>query len=328
MRYQDRCYGTVEISEPVLVELLESPTLQRLTAIDQVGYAGPFFPTIARHSRLEHSVGVWYVLQRFGAPLDEQVAGLIHDVSHAAFSHCIDYVLNLDAAHRQDHQDNVFPAYVRRSAIPRILQRHGLDLEYILDDRNFPLKEQPLPDLCADRLDYSLRTAVAAGELNASDVAVYLDHLRAEDGRWVFTDYGTARRYAELFLHLNTAFYAGLPSALMFATVGGYLRHALEHGYLTEDDCYATDAEVLAKIAPFHARDEKLQRLWDRMNGKIPFTQNPRDSDARVVCKSRVVDPWCRHHGKRQRVSAVDPHWAQIVKRETKPKEYWLKFAR
>ena len=44
---------------------------------------------------------------------------------------------------------------MRTSEIPNILERYGFNLDYILDDKNFPLKERSLPDLCADRIDYA-----------------------------------------------------------------------------------------------------------------------------------------------------------------------------
>jgi len=41
MKYTDRVYGNFTIEEPVVLELLHSPTLQRLKEIDQIGYFEP-----------------------------------------------------------------------------------------------------------------------------------------------------------------------------------------------------------------------------------------------------------------------------------------------
>lgn len=76
MNIKDRVYGDVEISEPVLLEIINSPTLQRLKDIDQAGYFEPYFPGTC-HSRFEHSVGVCSLLKKYGAPIEEQIAGLI-----------------------------------------------------------------------------------------------------------------------------------------------------------------------------------------------------------------------------------------------------------
>ena len=121
MLIKDRVYGEVDILEPVLIEIINSSALQRLKEIDQAGYFEPHFPGTA-HSRFEHSVGVCALLKKYGAPIEEQMAGLIHDISHSAFSHCIDYVLDIGSQKEQNHQDNIFEEFVKKSQIPSILK--------------------------------------------------------------------------------------------------------------------------------------------------------------------------------------------------------------
>lgn len=323
MQYTDRVYGSFEIEEPVVLELINSKAIQRLKDIDQAGYFEPHFSETA-HSRFEHSIGVYLLLKMYGTPIEEQIAGLIHDVSHSAFSHCIDYVLDAGSEKEHNHQDNVFDEFVRKSEIPEILREYGLDLEYVLDDKNFPLKEKDLPDLCADRIDYSLRTATVFKEIENGKY--FIDNLLAENGQWIFKDFESAEKYAKLFLKLNTDYYAGLPSAVMFRTVGDYLRYALSKKYISETDLYTTDKIVLEKIKPHIKTDSKLSLLFDRMNNKIGFRNDPNDYTGKVFCKSRVVNPLCWYNGKIKRVSDIEPNWNGIIERESKPKEYFLKF--
>ncbi|MFH1029824.1 MAG: HD domain-containing protein [bacterium] len=323
MKYTDRVYGNFEIEEPVILELINSKTIQRLKDIDQAGYFEPHFPGTA-HSRFEHSVGVYLLLKMYNAPIEEQIAGLIHDVSHSAFSHCIDYVLDIGFEKEQNHQDNVFDEFVRKSEIPKILKKYNLDLEYILDDGNFPLKEKDLPDLCADRIDYSLRTAAVFNEIKNGKY--FIDNLLEENGEWFFKDFESAEKYAKLFLKLNTDYYAGLPSAVMFRTVGDYLCYALSKNYISETDLYTTDKIVLKKIEPHIKTDSQLSLLFDRMNNKIGFRNDQNNYTGKVFCKSRAVNPLCRHNGKIMRVSEVNLSWNDIIGRELKPKEYFLKF--
>lgn len=323
MHIKDRIYGKFEIAESVILELINSPSLQRLKEIDQAGYFEPYFPGTA-YSRFEHSVGVYWLLKKYDAPTEEQIAGLIHDVSHSAFSHCIDYVLDAGSQKQHNHQDNVFDDYVKKSEIPEILKKYNLDIEYILDDKNFPLKEKNLPDLCADRIDYSLRTARIFGEIKSAEY--FFSNLTAKNGRWIFEDFESAKKYAELFLKLNTNYYTGLPSAVMYRTVGDYLRYSLSKGYISEKDLYTTDKIVLSKIEPNIKTDSQLKLLFDRMNNKIGFKNDPNDYDVVVFCKSRVVDPLCWNNGKIKRVSEVESGWDDIIKQESKPKQYFLKF--
>src|SRR3989344_705613 len=325
MKYTDRVYGNFEIDEPVILELINSKTTQRLKDIDQAGYFEPHFPKTA-HSRFEHSIGVYLLLKMYGAPIEEQIAGLIHDVSHSTFSHCIDYVLDTGSEREQNHQDNIFDEFVKKSEIPAILRKYNFDLDYILDDKNFPLKEKDLPDLCADRIDYSLRTARVFKEIENANY--FLDNLTAENGNWIFRNFESAKKYAELFLKLNTRYYAGLSAAVMLRTVGDYPGYALSKGYIAETDLYTTDKIVLSKIEPHHKNDEHLKLLFDRMNNKIGFKNDPNNFDGEVFCKSRVVDPLCGHNGEIKRVSQIEPSWSIILKEESKPKHYFIKFER
>jgi len=331
MKYVDRVYGEFEIIEPIILELIESTPLQRLKEIDQAGYRPLWVKPNAEtgeydHSRFAHSLGVYLLLRKYGAPLEEQITGLIHDVSHSAFSHCIDYVLDSGSEKEHNHQDNLFDSYIRKTEIPEIIRKYGFDLEYILDDKNFPLKEKNLPDLCADRIDYSLKTAVIFGELNDIGKKYLLDNLTTENNNWVFQDFESAKKYAELFLKLNTDYYAGLASAIMFRTVGDCLRYALQKGYISEDDLYTTDKLVVEKIEGFLDKDEKLRILFGRMNNKVKIINDPSNYDASVFCKSRVVDPLFKQGQEIKKISDVDPSWDDIIKRESRPKQYFLKF--
>lgn len=333
MKYIDRVYGEFKITEPVILELINSAPLQRLKNIDQAGYRPLWVKPDAEtgeydHSRFAHSLGVYLLLRKYGARFEEQIAGLIHDVSHLAFSHCIDYVLDSGSEKEHNHQDNIFDGYIRKTEIPEIIKKYGFDLEYILDDKNFPLKEKNLPDLCADRIDYSLKTAVIFGELDDKTKKYLLDNLTTENNNWVFKDFGSAKKYAKLFLKLNTDYYAGLASAIMFRTVGDCLRYGLQKGYISEDDLYATDKLVIDKIEGFLDKDEKLKLLFDRMNNKVKVINDPGNYDASVFCKSRVVDPLFKEGQEIKRVSEVDLRWNDVIKHESEPKQYFLRFER
>ena len=323
MEYNDRVYGKTEIADPVILELMGCPALRRLKSIDQWGNFSPFYPGMGL-TRFEHSVGVYLLLKRYGASIEEQVAGLIHDVSHAAFSHCVDYVLANGSQVDQTHQDNIFDEFVRKSEIPAILAKFDFDLDYILNETNFPLKENDLPDLCADRIDYSLRSAMVFGEIKNADQ--FLDGLRAQNGKWFFRDFESAKAYAELFRRLNAKYYSSLISAVMFQTVGDCLRYALGRGYIDEGDLYSTDDEVLAKVSKFSTQDEDLRQLFDRMNRKDGFKNDPDDYDAEISCKSRMVDPLFDDAGKLRRASDADSEWKNNFAAEFKQKTYFIKF--
>jgi hypothetical protein len=324
MIYLDKLYGKIKITDPIIIDLIKIPFIQRLKGIDQAGYFEPYFPNTKR-TRFNHSLGVYLLLKRYGASLEEQVSGLIHDVSHSVFSHAIDYILKGDTK-EQNHQDNTFKNFIIKTEIPKILEKYKIRLDYILDDNNFNLKEQQLPDLCADRIDYVLRDAVAVGEIKNADY--FLDNLVVEKNKWVFKDIKSAKKFAELFLRMNRIHYSSLVAVVMLRTVGDYFKYALKKKYLSVKDLYTTDEIVLKKVAKHLKKDSHLRLLFERMNNKIKYKNDPNNYDQRVFCKSRMIDPLFWHKDKIRRLSEIKPSWDKVIKEEVKPKEYFLKFER
>lgn len=332
MKYIDKVYREVEIEEPLVLEIIKSSCFQRLKGIDQAGYlplyANPKSLPLSqlKHNRFDHSVGVFILLKKFNASLEEQVSGLLHDLSHSAFSHCIDYVFDEGSETEQSYQDDIFTDFIKTTKIPSILEKYNFDLDYILNENNFPLLERKLPDLCADRIDYSLRTATHFQDATGEEIKYFLDSLAIKNNQWVFNDLKSAKKYARLFFNLNKNYYAGLSSAIMFRTVGDAMKYAIEKKYISKDDLWTTEDEVLEKIKRYKDDDQKLCLLLERMNNKIKFENNPNDYDARVFCKSRIVDPLFQRDGSVMRLSEVDKEWAEVVEIESKPKEYFIKF--
>lgn len=325
MQIQDRVYGEIALNEPVLMELIATSTLERLKGVDMGGYYEVYFSG-TKHSRFEHSFGVAWLLRRFGASIEEQVAGLLHDVSHSAFSHSIDYAISSANQATQSYQDDVHEAFLEKTGIPELLTKHGFIMEHILDDARHPLKESDLPDLCADRIDYILRGALAFRVITVVQGQAFLDALSVRNGRWVFRDFAIAREFAELFRCINHAHYSNIETALMFRTTGDWLAHALAKAYISLPELYTTDSEVIEKINTYLDQDPELQKLWRRMNRETSYRLNLSGVGQKTVCKSRMVDPFCFEKRGIVRVSEMDSAWGEIVQRESQPKEYIIVF--
>src|SRR3954470_2850150 len=134
MHWVDRVYGDVTIEDPRLLALIACPTFQRLRGIRQAGPSAFAFPfkTVTRY---EHSLGVYLLLDRLGADRRERVAGLLHDVSHTAFSHAVDFVF---ASEEQDHHEGLKPEFLDRPDIAEALARLGFAPSDFFDDSVYP----------------------------------------------------------------------------------------------------------------------------------------------------------------------------------------------
>lgn len=284
MRIDDPVYGSRTVDEPVLAELIASDPVQRLKHINQAGPQSFFIDEMDKPvSRYEHSLGVMLLLREHGAALPEQIAGLLHDVPHTAFSHVADFVFE-DEDH--EYHERFLDDIVRGSEIPGILDRHGFDVDHILDEDSFPLLERDLPDLCADRIDYFLRDMV---RIRGEPIDRFLQVLDTHGDRFVLTDRDAAEEYALAFIATDEAVWADPREMAVFHLFARALRRALELGVIAEDDLFGTDQEVFDAVRA--ADDPDIRELLDTLHN-VEIVVDPDDYDMRVSSKPRYVDPY------------------------------------
>lgn len=90
--------------EPAAVAALDTPTVQRLRHVRQLGHAFLVYPG-ATHSRFEHALGAYHLTRRALASLNDRgdldgideserlavrLAALLHDIGHYPFSHALE----------------------------------------------------------------------------------------------------------------------------------------------------------------------------------------------------------------------------------------------
>ena len=283
MRWEDRVYGGVVIDDPKVLAVIASPTFQRLKGVKQAGPSALAFP-FKTVSRYEHSLGVHVLLRRLGAGPREQVAGLLHDVSHTAFSHAVDFIVSSE---EQDHHEELKPVFLNRSDLAGPLSALGFRPRDFYDDSVYALLERPIPWLCADRLDYFLRDSLACGVTTPEVVARILPRVGVVDDTIVLDDPAVAREVTALFAVMNRDWWASPTEAYIYNEFADALREAFRLGALRKADLYDDDARVLARL---HAAgspliEEKLAHIADfrpeRVNGFVP----------RVAPKTRWLDP-------------------------------------
>jgi uncharacterized protein len=285
MEYTDRIYGTFTIDDPVIVELIESAPLQRLKEINQYGASFYRFPHLTT-TRFEHSVGVYYILRKLGAPTLEQISGLLHDAPHTAFSHVSDIVFE-DAA--QAFHDRFHEKILFGSEIPRILKLHGFSVWKLLNKSNFHLAETDLPDLCADRIDYFFRDCVTDKQLDLRDARAMLEDMTTHEGEIVFNTQSLAKQFAMTYRAANEKLWANPLQSALYYLLSSAMKVALEDGVLTFEDLFTTDQEVAAKMRASN-NPEILKYLNDMDH--ITVEEDARDYDYHIRPKIRLVDPF------------------------------------
>lgn len=321
MEYTDRIFGTFSIDEPVIEELILSKPLQRLKEVNQYGASFYRFPHLST-TRFEHSVGVYYVLRRLGAPVIEQIAGLLHDAPHTAFSHVSDIVFG-DASqtfHEKFHEKIIF-----ESEIPRIMKKHGLSVWNLLNKKIFRLAERDLPDLCADRIDYCFRDCVTDKQLDLVLARKMMDDMTVVKGEIAFQTQSLAEQYTIVYRDAGSKLWANPLQDALYYLLASAMKLALEEGVITFEDLFTTDQEVHAKMRA-SGNSEILKYLHDM--DRVEVKEDATDYDYHFVPKVRVVDPWVvQSDGSVQRVSALNTDIAKdnLAYAEKLKRGYYMK---
>ncbi len=301
MLIHDAVYGSHHLHEPVLIEVLHSAALQRIQGVHVSGAS--FLVREKRDvSRYEHSVGVTLLIRILGGSVQEQVAGLLHDVAHTAFSHVVDFALD---NRTEDFHEQHFMHVIESSSIPAILQQHDLSSDDILPLERWPLLEQPMPDLCADRIDYTLRDLLRIGFIDDISVQAFLAQLQNYGGKIVcrsldaalwFTEY-YARLVLELFLHPRELF--------ANQQLAAALRLALSNGGVRKEDLFLQDAELFARLQALHHPD--IDRYLQYLQPALEVIEDTTGNGEKFSLKARHLDPLVLQEDARVvRCSALD----------------------
>ena len=184
----DPVFGFINIPKGLLYDVLTHPVLQRLSRIRQLGLSSFVYPG-AQHTRLQHSVGAYYLMCEAISSLrakgvavtdDEaeavEAAILMHDVGHGPFSHVLENTL----VHGISHEDISL----------LLMEKMNADLDGRLDlairiyrdeyDKRF-LHQLVSSQLDMDRLDYLRRdsffTGVTEGNIGSARIIKTLNVL-------------------------------------------------------------------------------------------------------------------------------------------------------
>ncbi len=223
---------------------------------------------------------------------------MLHDISHTAFSHAVDFVFT---SQEQDYHEQLKPLMLDRPDVASALARFGHSPCEFYDDSIYPLLEQPIPWLCADRLDYFLRDGLTCGVVPRSFVQRILSHVTVVDSRSRSPQVEIAREAVVLFEAMNHDWWAGPVEAFIYNEFADALREGMRIGVLKLDDLMTDDAVVLAKLegsqSPLIA--DKLKKIRQLRpggtNGYLP----------RIFPKERWLDPSVQTNGSVHPLSSL-----------------------
>jgi len=201
---KDSVHDHIEV-EGVASDLLDTPPVQRLRRISQLGTVKLVYPS-ANHTRFEHSLGVYHLADRAldhlgieGQQAERvQAAALLHDIGHCPYSHNVEDVLY---RHTGRYHDDV-GELIESGPVAQVLTDHGLNPDRIaaVISGEGQLGQIVAGELDVDRMDYLVRDAHHTGvPYGTIDHERLVRELRFVDGELVL-DEGNVQTAESLLL--------------------------------------------------------------------------------------------------------------------------------
>lgn len=315
-RQIDTFYGPIEVQEPVLLELIDSPIFQRLKHIHQYGVA--YFTTHKEeYTRYDHSLGVFTLLRTKGAPIEEQIAGLLHDVSHTAFSHVGDWIFGKENQ-VNNYQDSIHAKFLKESGLDDILKKYHFTIEQILPmEELFPALDNELPNLCADRIDYNIQGAYHQGFITYNEAVLIFKNIYFKDNRWI-SSYPELMKKLTLFSLFMTQDCWGSPSNYVTSRwLADAILRGVDLGSISFEEIHlGTDLEIWIKLMVH--KDSIIQKKMNMIvNSHVYFSvvDDADKADYIVKSKFRGIDPWVKFESNCIRLTELDANLNQEFQR-------------
>ncbi|MGG1788818.1 HD domain-containing protein [Bacillus mycoides] len=302
----DVIYGEFKVDK-VLEELILSKSVQRLKGVHQAG-ASYLMNEKWNVTRFDHSVGAMLLIKKLGGSVEEQIAGLLHDVSHTAFSHVIDYVFDNE---NESYHEEIFSSVVKNSEIPAILSKHGYNYEDILlDDSKWTLLEKSAPELCADRVDYTLRDMFTYGYISLEEVHSFLEDLIEVDGKMVLQNIEIAEWFTKTYYKEVIDFFMKPMNIYGNDMLAKTLKLALHKKIIHPDDFLLEDHELITKLRL--CKDQEVDALLRKVHPSIEVKEDRNEYDLHQKNKVRLIDPPLLREGEVVRSSVVSEKIRQM----------------
>jgi len=314
MLFKDKIYGQIDITEPVILELIKTPQMQRLKKIHQYGVYFLFYPE-ADTNRFEHSLGVYRILKEFGAALTEQIAGLLHDISHGVFSHVMDHLHGSVA--NEEYQDTLHQQYFKKNEIAKVLEQYGIDSKEIGDLANWPLLDNQLPNICADRLQYTLADAVTINKISTDEAFSLISGLTVENGQFIFLSLAKAKDFAELSLWMCINFWHSDWGCYSFCLMSDILKKSIQEGVLSAGDLFSDDEKIVQKLNS--CPNQEIKDLFNRLKlfkRECVFQNKGHYEYFKGMTKFRVIDPLIKINGQIKKITELFPDFKNSFENE------------
>ena len=285
-----------------LDKYLKLPVLQRLAGVGLLCGTDwtPLYKNRFYYSRLDHSKGVALIVWHFTHDKAQTIAGLLHDISTPVFSHVSDF--RKGDALTQTATEEPTSRIIRGDAeLGRLLAEDGLTASQVEDYHIYPIADNEIPQLSADRLEYMFPSGMALdGSWAMEEIRrCYNDLtiLKNEEGRdeLGFRSLEVAELYCEHFCMIGHILQLN-ENKLTLQLLGQIMNMAEKAGLLSESDFMTlSEREVMERLDDYtkHDRHTKLDRHAELVSASITSSEQRFRNNFGMTSED---DKFCRYY--------------------------------
>ena len=246
-------------------------------------------------SSFEHSIGVALVVWHFTHDKKQTIAGLLHDISTPAFKHCIDF-LNGDYLKQESTEELTVEVIKNSKEIMGLLKRDGISLEEVCDYHIYPICDNDLPKLSADRLEYSLCHGYFTYKLNTfAEIKEMYNDIEIQNNEFGEIELGfKTKKIARNFVKMTSllsVLYRCDKARYSMSFITEILRRLNKDGLISVKDLYEKKEEDILTII----EKSKYGEIFNKWrNATLVYSSKEKPKDVFYVkqrIKVRYIDP-------------------------------------
>ena len=319
-----------------LKKYIELPIMQRLSGIGLLCgtdwtslYKNRFF-----YSRLDHSVGVALIIWNFTKDKTQTIAGLLHDVSTTVFSHVSDFRKG-DALTQTSTEEPTTKMILSDSALCKLMESDGIEPKNVVDYHIYPIADNEIPSLSADRLEYMYPSGLALdGSWTFEEIAKTYNNLtilKNEENKdeLGFKTIEMANLYCKKFCMIGHILQLN-ENKLCLQLLSQIMSKAVEQNFLQEEDFMTlSESKIIEKIESFISKktlsleEQKFATMYNtfRKMTKVEHTNQKLPEDkyfcVSLKVKQRYINPLVKvgtNSQQAKRLSEVSDFANKLIK--------------
>lgn len=267
-------------------------------------YASPYMYNFKYQiSRYDHSLNTALITWKLTEDKKQTIAALFHDISTPVFSHVIDY-MNGDYVEQESTEAKTRELLLSSKKLLEYLQDDYIDINDIVNFKQYSVVDLPRPSLCADRLENIIGVGMSwVKDMSLSQAIEIIDSLTLSKNENNQYEISFRHKYlGELVKHINDSINELTHSntdTYMMILLADIVKKTIDEGYIIYDDLFRLTEEEYIKIiednVPF---DYELADMWDTFKHVSEpsckydieikdMTLNPIVRDRRLVQKNK-----------------------------------------